>query len=95
MGLYTVTKKMRQDWLEMLEDGATLKEISKKVERDHRTVAKHLEIAEQEREDEEIRKKIKRNALEEHYADIMLFVEKLIGELDSNKSVKRFASDVY
>lgn len=95
MGLYAVTKKMRQKWLEMRENGDTLKEISKEVKYDPRTVAKHLETAQHERDNEEIRKQIKRKALEDHYAEIIVFVDKLISELELKKSLKRDDSDVY
>jgi len=57
-------------WLEKIESGIPIKEISVKEYYDPRTIKKHIREAQQEREAYQARASVLRGALEKHYEDL-------------------------
>lgn len=72
-----VTPEERQEWLERFERGQSPPKIAAARGFDPRTVRKHLEVAQQEKEVKEARSGVLRNALERHYEDLCRFAERL------------------
>jgi len=59
-----------REWLEKIESGIPIKEISVKEYYDPRTIKKHIREAQQEREAHQARASVLRGALEKHYEDL-------------------------
>lgn len=59
-----------REWLEKVESGTPVKEISVKEYYDPRTIKKHIREAQQEREAYQARASVLRGALEKHYEDL-------------------------
>ncbi len=59
-----------REWLEKVEAGIPIKEISVKEYYDPRTIKKHIRQAQQEREAHQARATVLRGALEKHYEDL-------------------------
>ncbi|MDP2917687.1 MAG: hypothetical protein Q8O16_07155 [Dehalococcoidia bacterium] len=73
-----VRPELRRDWLRRHEEeGQSPPEIAEKDKYDVRTVRKQIEIERQERERREARSIVLRQALEKHYADLVIFAQKL------------------
>jgi uncharacterized protein (UPF0335 family) len=73
-----VQPEKRKQWLKRFEeDGESSPQIAKNDHYDVRTVRKQIELARQEREAREARFVVLRQALENHYADLVSFVQKL------------------
>jgi hypothetical protein len=72
-----VTEDQVSDWLARNERGESPPEIAKSDRYDVRTVRSHLLRARQERERNEARSTVLRNALEHHYEDLCNFALKL------------------
>lgn len=73
-----VKPEMRRQWLHRHEEeGESIPQIAKADGYDVRTVRKQIEIERQERERREARSIVLRNALEQHYADLCAFAQKL------------------
>lgn len=88
-----VRSELRRDWLRRNEsESQSPPEIAKKDGYDVRTVRKQIEIERQERERREARSIVLRQALENHYADLVIFAQKIdshiSGESDSLMSMK-------
>jgi len=75
-----VKPEKRQEWLERYEGGESPPKIAAADGFDARTVRKHIEIAQQEKETKEARASVLRNALERHYADLCHYAERLVGQ---------------
>jgi hypothetical protein len=74
----TVKPEMRRHWLRRYEEeGESPPQIAKADGYDVRTVRKQIEIERQERERREARSVVLRHALEQHYADLCAFAQKL------------------
>lgn len=58
-----------REWLEKVESGTPVKEISAKEYYDYRTIKKHIREAQQDREAHQARASVLRGALEKHYED--------------------------
>jgi len=76
-----VKRERRLDWLRRHEMGESAPKIADTDEFDVRTVRKHIELAQQEREVKEARAAVLRNALERHYDDLRDYAEKLNAEI--------------
>ncbi len=76
----TVKPEQRQEWLRRRQDGESPPKIAKKDGYDVRTVRKYLELAGQEKEMNEARASVLRNALERHYQDLCDHAKRLGGE---------------
>ncbi len=76
-----VTADKRRNWLNRNEEGETPPTIAKSDGFDVRTVRKQIALAKQERERREARSGVLRNALEDHYNDMIKFITKLEGNL--------------
>ena len=72
-----VTPEQAIDWLNRNDQGESAPEIAKKDEYDVRTVRSHLQQKRQERERNEARASVLRNALEDHYRDLCNYALKL------------------
>ena len=88
-----VRPELRRDWLRRHEEeGQSPPEIAEMDGYDVRTVRKQIEIERQDRERREARSIVLRRALEMHYTDICVFVQKLdshiTGEASSLTSLK-------
>jgi hypothetical protein len=80
--LPAVQPEIRRQWLKRYEeDGESPPQISIKDGYDVRTVRKQTEFERQEREKREARFAVLRKALEDHYADLFGFAQKLESEL--------------
>ncbi len=74
----SVSKELRKQWLKKHEeDGESPPHIAQKEGYDVRTVRKHIELAQQERETRETRLMILRGAVESHYRDLCKFAERI------------------
>jgi len=77
-----VRPEVRRQWLKRFEeDGESPPQIAKVDNYDVRTVRKQIELGRQEREAREARFAVLRNALEQHYHDLMSFAQKLDSEV--------------
>jgi hypothetical protein len=75
-----VSQEKMKDWLRLVEvDGKSAPEIGKMEsdQYDSRTVRKYIELARQERETNDARAHVLRNAIEHHYEDLVAFAQKL------------------
>ena len=73
-----VKPAQRREWLRRLEeDGEPLSKIAESVKFDVRTVKKQTEMAIEEREGREARLIVLRQALEKHYVDLLILVDRL------------------
>ena len=70
-----------REWLQRSERGETPPEIAKADGYDVRTVRRNLELARQEREQREARSVVYSRALEDHYADLVVFAARLDSRL--------------
>lgn len=79
-----VKPEKRLEWLQRVEkDGETLTHIAETDSFDIRTVRKHIELARMERDVRQARTEVLRNALENHYSDLLQTVrniEKLVSD---------------
>ncbi len=91
----TVKPEQRQDWLERNERGESASHIAATDGFDERTVRKHIELAKQEREIVEARSKVLRNALEQHYADLSGFAERLLSRIEQREGIRSSDNDEY
>jgi len=83
-----VRPEKRREWLERYESGGeSPPSIAEKDKFDVRTVRKQIEKAKEEREAREARAAVVRGALEEHYRDIVEFVEGLDAEVNAEATI--------
>jgi len=66
-----VKPETRREWLDRVEKGETPPQIAERDEFDVRTVRKHVELARLERDVQQARSAVLRDALESHYRDLM------------------------
>lgn len=66
-----VKPETRHEWLDRNEKGETPPQIAERDEFDVRTVRKHIELARLERDVQQARSAVLRNALESHYHDLL------------------------
>ena len=76
-----------REWLERMESGEPIKEISKKDYYDPRTIKARIREAQQEREAHQARASVLRNALEKHYEDLCELAEKIEKDTLSDQPV--------
>ena len=67
----SVKTETRLEWLKRYEQGETPPQIAERDEFDVRTVRKHIELARQERDVQQARSGVLRDALENHYRDLL------------------------
>lgn len=82
-----VKPEVRRDWLRRYEAGETPPKIAEADEFDVRTVRKHIDLARREREVQEARSTVLRNALEQHYRDLWEAAEKLDSQIAAEKGI--------
>jgi hypothetical protein len=66
-----VKPEKRREWLDRVEKGETPPQIAESDEFDVRTVRKHVELARMERDIQQARSAVLRDALESHYRDLL------------------------
>lgn len=66
-----VKPETRLEWLDRIEKGETPPQIAERDQFDVRTVRKHVELARLERDVQQARSEVLRNALESHYRDLL------------------------
>ena len=76
-----------REWLEKVESGIPVKEISTKEYYDSRTIKKHIREAQQEREAHQARASVLRGALEKHYEDLCELAIKIEEAVMSGREV--------
>ena len=77
-----VQPQVAREWLRRCEEGGeSPPQIAKADHYDIRTVRKQIEVARQERERREARSIVLRHALEQHYADLCAFAQRLAAQL--------------
>lgn len=81
-----VELRKRREWFSRYEDGESAQQIAKTDGYDIRTVKKQIDLERQEREIREARSIVLRKALEDHYADLCSFAQKLDSDLNSERS---------
>lgn len=74
-----VSHQVYRVWLERFEEGESPPQIARSAEYDVRTVRKYIALLQQERELNQARAQVLRNALEQHYADLVAFAARLEG----------------
>lgn len=83
-----VRPELRRQWLHRFEqDGESPPRIAKADHFDVRTVRKNIELSRQEREQREARSTVLREALHEHYLDLIAFAQKLDAQLAGEASI--------
>jgi len=82
-----VTPEQRKNWLERYEKNESVPKIAEADGYDERTVRRHIELARQQRETEEARSAVLRNALERHYKDLCGFAESLNSRISGAANV--------
>ena len=90
-----VKSKQRQDWFERHGKGETIRQIAEADDFDERTVRKHVSTAREEREAAGARSAVLRNAMEQHYADLCGFAERLLSSLEGRKPYTYSERDEY
>lgn len=91
----TVKPEQRQDWLERSERRESASHIAATDGFDVRTVRKHIELAKHEREVVQARAAVLRNALEQHYADLHGFAERLLSRIEEREGAQFSENDGY
>lgn len=82
-----VQPEIRRQWLKRYEEGGeSPPQIAKNDNYDVRTVRKQIELERQERERREAKFAVLRGALEDHYADLCSFTQKVDSELGSDRT---------
>jgi len=82
-----VKPEMRRQWLKRYEeDGESPPRIAKAAGYDVRTVRKQIDLERQERERREAKFAVLRGALEDHYADLCSFTQKVDSALGSDSA---------
>lgn len=76
----------RREWFRRHEEGESVQQIAKSVDYDVRTVRKQIDLERQERERKEARSLVLRKALEDHYADLCAFAQKLDSQLSNDRN---------
>ena len=83
-----VNLEKRREWLRCNEEeGETPPQIAKKESYDVRTVRKQIALAKQEREGQEARLFVMRNALEAHYSDLVKYADSLSAMVNRNETI--------
>lgn len=82
-----VKPEMRHGWLNRVEHGETPPQISATDSFDVRTVRKHVELARLERDVRQARSEVLRNALEDHYRDLLETVRNLEKQISGEAMV--------
>ena len=82
-----VRLEQRQDWLRRSESGESVPHIADSDGYDVRTVRRHIRKAKEERELKEARVAVVRSALEDHYRDIIGFVDELDAQIKAETPV--------
>lgn len=89
-----VEPEVRKKWLERFErDGESARQIATKDGFDVRTVRKHVQLAQQEREIRKARLTVLRNAIERHYGDLCQFAGKLDAEITREEPISSSLKD--
>lgn len=89
-----VAPAIRRDWLRRSEElGENIAEISEKDHYDRRTVQKQLDLARQEREIRETRMIVLRDAVKEHYEDLIQFSSKIQTEITRGNAISIISTD--
>ncbi len=91
-GDFAIKPEQRLQWLKRHEGGESHFQIALKEGVDHRTVAKHIEIARSERELKDERSAVLRNALERHFADLLNIIDIMAFCIDTGQAVE-FSGD--
>jgi len=91
-GILSIKPDQRLLWLKRNEGGESHFQIALKEGVDHRTVAKHIEIARNERELKDERSAVLRNALERHFVDLLNTIDIMLSCIDTEQVVE-FSGD--
>lgn len=89
----SITTEQRQEWLRRYEAGESPPQIAKSAKVDVRTVRRHIEEARQEREVKEARLTVLRNALEQHYADLVELARELDSRIGAEERVSALSKE--
>jgi hypothetical protein len=82
-----VKEDTRREWLRRFESGESLEDIAKKESFDIRTVKRQVDKAEEERAGKEARQAVLRNALHDHFKDIVDLVEKVMEFINAKADI--------
>lgn len=82
-----VKPETRREWLDRVEKGETPPQIAERDEFDVRTVRKHVELARLERDVQQARSAVLRDALESHYRDLMETARNIENQVFAEASV--------
>ncbi|OGN89042.1 MAG: hypothetical protein A2158_02240 [Chloroflexi bacterium RBG_13_46_14] len=82
-----VKEDTRREWLRRFESGESLEDIAKKESFDIRTVKRQVDKAEEECASKEVRQAVLRNALLDHFQDMVYLVEKVMEFINAKATV--------
>lgn len=82
-----IDSQQRQRWLEKNQAGQSIFRLSVEYQRDPRTIKHHVERALREKEANEARVIVIRDALQNHHARLISYAERLYGNVDSEDPV--------
>jgi len=82
-----VKEDTRREWLRRFESGESLEDIAKKESFDIRTVKRQVDKAEEERAGKEARQAVLRDALHDHFKDMVDLVEKVMEFINAKAAV--------
>ncbi|MBA7678638.1 hypothetical protein ES703_86916 [subsurface metagenome] len=83
----SVKTETRLEWLKRYEQGETPPQIAERDDFDVRTVRKHVELARLERDVRQARSEVLRNALEDHYRDLLETVQNIEKQMSGEDMV--------
>ena len=82
-----VKPETRREWLDRIEKGETPPQIAESDQFDVRTVRKHIELARLERDVQQARSAVLRDALESHYRDLIEMTRNIESQVFAEASV--------
>jgi len=82
-----VKPEKRREWLNRVEKGETPPQIAERDQFDVRTVRKHVELARLERDVQQARSAVLRDALESHYRDLLEIARSIESQVFTEASV--------
>jgi len=88
-----VRTEQRHEWLRRYEAGESPPQIAQSDNVDVRTVRRHIDEGRQEREVREAKLTVLRNALEQHYADLIELAKQLDSQIAGEEKVSTFSRE--
>ncbi|HEY4711600.1 MAG TPA: hypothetical protein VIH69_02815 [Dehalococcoidia bacterium] len=94
-GANSIQPEQRLKWLKRFEDGESVFKIATDANVDHRTVNKHIKLARSEKELIDERGRVMRNALTQHFSDMLSIIDIILALLDTGEPVELSGDDEF